>query len=330
MAKALALYSGGLDSTLAILTMLRQGIPVCAVTFLTGFGCYQAESFREAARNAAAQHGFELIARDITQQFIDIVRSPKFGYGKNMNPCLDCKILMLREAKKILAEVGADFIVTGEVLFQRPMSQRRDTLPVLDRESELKGLVLRPLSAKLMKPTTPELNGLVDRERLHDFHGRSRKPQIALAEAFGLTDYPQPAGGCLLTDPLYAVKLRRMLDENPHVSPHDIAMLRIGRHFRLPSGVKIIVGRDDRDNAELKKMLPAGSPELFVDGYGSPLATIVGAVDEEAIMAAAALTARYSAARKLPVVSVTFVSGAVRRVIDVAPASDETIEQLRD
>jgi hypothetical protein len=329
MAKALALYSGGLDSILAILTMIRQGVPVTAVTFLTGFGCYQAEIFREAARNASQLHGFELIARDITPQFIDIVRSPKFGYGKNMNPCLDCKILMLREAKKILTEIAADFVVTGEVLFQRPMSQRRDTLSVLDRESELKGLVLRPLSAKLMKPTVPELSGMVDREQLHGIHGRSRKPQIALAEAFGLTVYPQPAGGCLLTDPTYAVKLRQMMDENPEVSPHDVGLLRVGRHFRLTSGAKVIVGRDDRDNTELEKLLPAGALQLFVNGYGSPLTAILGEADEEAIKTAAALTARYSAARKLPLVAVTCLNGAVHRVVDVAPASDETIERFR-
>lgn len=329
MTKALALYSGGLDSILAILTMLRQGIPVTAVTFITGFGCYQAESFRESARNAAARHGFELIARDITPQFIDIVRTPKFGYGKNMNPCLDCKILMLREAKKMLAEVGADFVVTGEVLFQRPMSQRRDTFPVLEREADLKGLVLRPLSAKLLKPTIPEDRGLVDRERLHDFHGRSRKPQIALAEAFGLTDYPQPAGGCLLTDPIYSVKLRQMLIDHPDASPREVNLLRIGRHFRLPSGAEIIVGRDDRDNAELKKTAPPDVPQLFVEGCGSPLTVIVGRADDEALSTAAALTARYSAARKQSVVTVTCVVEADRRLLEVSPASDAMIELLR-
>lgn len=330
MAKALALYSGGLDSILAILVMLRQDVRVTAVTFLTGFGCYQAESFREAARAASQRHGFELITRDITPQFIDIVRTPQFGYGKNMNPCLDCKILMLREAKKILAEIGADFVVTGEVLFQRPMSQRRDTLSVLDRESELKGLVLRPLSARLMKPTIPELNGMVNRELLHDFNGRSRKPQIALAAEFALTDYPQPAGGCLLTDPIYAERLRRLLQEHTDISPLDIGLLRLGRHFRLDSGVKIIVGRDDRDNTEMQKLLPPGTPVLFVEGYGSPLTALLGVVDDVSIEAAAALTARYSAARNLPFVAVTFINGSEQGVVNVSPATDDFIERCRE
>lgn len=329
MAKALALYSGGLDSILAILVMLKQGIPVTAITFLTGFGCYQAESFREAGRTAAQRHGFDLITRDITPQFLDIVRQPRFGYGKNMNPCLDCKILMLREARNLLAEVGADFVITGEVLFQRPMSQRRDTLPVLDRESELKGRVLRPLSAKLMNPTIPERDGMVDREQLYAFHGRSRKPQIALAREFGLDEYPQPAGGCLLTDPIYSLKLRQLLRECPDASREEISLLRIGRHFRLPSGATVIVGRDARDNAELGAMIPRGAPRFFVEGYGSPLASVIGTPDEEAMQAAAALTARYSAARKKAIVTVTCVAGPVRRTIEVAPATDEMIELLR-
>jgi len=329
MAKALALYSGGLDSILAILVMLRQGIPVTAVTFLTGFGCYQAESFREAGRAAAHRHGFDLIPRDITLQFLDIVRQPKFGYGKNMNPCLDCKILMLREARKLLAEVGADFVVTGEVLFQRPMSQRRDTLPVLDRESDLRGRVLRPLSAKLMSPTIPEREGMVDREQLHAFHGRSRKPQIALAREFGLDDYPQPAGGCLLTDPVYSLRLRQLLQECPDASPGEISLLRIGRHFRLTPDVTIIVGRDERDNTELGAMAPPDAPRFFVEGYGSPLTVIIGTPDGGAMQAAAALTARYSAARKKAIVAVTCVSGSAHRIIEIAPAPDEMIDCLR-
>ncbi|HSW64001.1 MAG TPA: asparagine synthase-related protein [Dissulfurispiraceae bacterium] len=329
MAKALALYSGGLDSTLAILVMLRQGVRVNAITFQTGFGCYQTEAFFQAALATAERFGFELIIRDIVPQFIDIIRTPKFGFGKNMNPCLDCKILMLREAKKLMSGVGADFIVTGEVLWQRPMSQRKDTLAIIDRESGLKGYVLRPLSAILMKPTIPEELGMVRREKLYAFNGRSRKPQIALAEELGLSDYPQPAGGCLLTDPLYAERLRRTIQESPAARVRTILMLRVGRHFQVAGGVRIVVGRDDKDNAELKKMLADDDYRLFVKDCGSPLTAVIGNPSEADLETAAALTARYSAARKLPTVSVTVEKNGRQNTLAVTPAADDLIGRLR-
>jgi tRNA-specific 2-thiouridylase len=194
---AVALYSGGLDSTLAILVVLRQGVEVKAVTFLNHFGCDISDrsSCSKNPFSAAEQFGFEVKLSHLSEKFIEIVKNPKFGHGKNMNPCMDCRILMLKEAKEFMNMTGAAFIITGEVLGQRPMSQRRDALDVIDREAGLKGHVLRPLSAKLMKPTIAEEKGIVERGLLYDFSGRSRKPQIALAEEFGLTDYPAPAGG---------------------------------------------------------------------------------------------------------------------------------------
>ncbi|HEX8948665.1 MAG TPA: 7-cyano-7-deazaguanine synthase, partial [Dissulfurispiraceae bacterium] len=184
MAKAIALYSGGLDSTLAILVAMRQGIEVTAVTFLTHFGCDISDksSCSKDPFAASAKFGFEVKLCHLAEKFVEIVKRPKFGHGKNMNPCIDCRILMLKEAKELMAMRGAHFIVTGEVLGQRPMSQRRDTFPRIDREAGLEGYILRPLSAKLLKPTIAEQSGLVDRERLYGFHGRSRKPQMALAE----------------------------------------------------------------------------------------------------------------------------------------------------
>jgi hypothetical protein len=329
MVKALALYSGGLDSILAILVMRQQNIPITAVTFVTGFGCYQTEHIRDIACMTAKNFGFELITCDITAKFLDIVRLPKFGYGKNMNPCLDCKILMLREAKKLMQQVGANFIVTGEVLSQRPMSQRRDTFPVLDRESGLAGFVLRPLSAQLLKPTEPETCGWVDRQRLYAFYGRSRKPQIALAQDFGLVDYPQPAGGCLLTDPIYARKLRQLLHEKPGATLQEISLLRIGRHFRMSSDVTVIIGRDHCDNAALDAKIPSDVPRLFVEGFGSPLSVVLGRFDAHVLQTAAALTARYSSARIHAKVTVTCMIGEDRSLLEVTPASEDLIERLR-
>jgi len=187
MSKAIALFSGGLDSTLAILVMLKQGIDITAITFLNHFGCEIGDksSCSKDPFAASVKFGFQVKMAHLSDKFIDIVKNPKFGHGKNMNPCVDCRILMLQEAKHFMQITGADFLVTGEVLGQRPMSQRRDTFPVIDREADVKGYVLRPLTAKLMNPTVPEEKGIVNRDLLYDFSGRSRKPQMALAKELG-------------------------------------------------------------------------------------------------------------------------------------------------
>src|SRR6266498_5555079 len=249
MVKAIALLSGGLDSTLAVLAVLNQGIDITAVTFLTHFGCDISDS-SSCSKNpfpAAEKFGFKVKLSHLGDKFIELVKNPKHGYGRNMNPCIDCRILMLSEAKELMEITGADFVITGEVLGQRPMSQQRNTLAMIDKEAGVKGYVLRPLSAKLMDVTIPEKEGLVDREKLYAFNGRSRKPQIALAEEFGLTDYPAPAGGCLLTEPNYSHRLRELLRHNPDPSLSELHLLRVGRHFRLSPACKAIVGRDEKE-----------------------------------------------------------------------------------
>ena len=211
--KAIALFSGGLDSTLAILTILRQGIDVTAITFLTHFGCDISDksSCSKDPFSAAEKFGFQVKLCHLADKFIEIVKNPKHGHGRNMNPCIDCRILMLKEAKELMGITGADFIITGEVVSQRPMSQMRNTIYMIDKEAGVSGIVLRPLSAKLLEQTLPETKGIVDRERLYGFHGRSRKPQMALAKELGLTEYPMPASGCLLTEPNYSYRLRELL-----------------------------------------------------------------------------------------------------------------------
>ncbi len=311
MAKAVALLSGGLDSTLAILVLLRQGIDITAVTFLTHFGCDISDS-SSCSRNpfpAAERFGFEVKLSHLADKFIEIVKNPKYGHGRNMNPCIDCRILMLREAKDLMGMIGADFIVTGEVLGQRPMSQRRDTLNIIDREAGMRGYILRPLSAKLLDETAPEREGFVNRDLLHNFSGRSRRPQIALAKELGLTDYPAPAGGCLLTEPNYSHRLRELLEYTSSPSLNDLHLLRAGRHFRLSPTCKAIVGRDERENGFIESLADAENYLFRVRGVGSPVALLSGAGAEEFSPFAASLCARYSDAKQLPEVEVTVSKG---------------------
>ncbi|HXX81299.1 MAG TPA: hypothetical protein VEI46_07105 [Thermodesulfovibrionales bacterium] len=311
MPRAIALLSGGLDSTLAILVMLQQGIEVTAVTFLNHFGCDVSDR-SSCSRNpfpAAEQFGFRVKLCHLSSQFIDIVKNPRFGYGKNMNPCIDCRILMLREAKELMELIGADFVVTGEVIGQRPMSQKKNTLAMIDKVAGVKGYVLRPLSAKLMPVTVPEEKGLVRREKLYDFSGRSRKPQIVLAREFGLTDYPAPAGGCLLTEPNYSYRLRELLSHTSAPSLNDLHLLRLGRHFRFSPRCKAIVGRDEKENSALESFGDEESYLLWVEDAGSPTALLSGQGAGDFVPFAASLCARYSDARHLPEVEVTVVKG---------------------
>lgn len=330
--KAVALLSGGLDSTLAVLIMLREGVDVTAVTFLTHFGCDITDS-SSCSRDplpAAKKYGFELKLCHLADKFLEIVKNPKYGHGKNMNPCIDCRILMLKEAKTLMELIGADFVVTGEVLGQRPMSQRRECFPLIDREAGLEGLVLRPLSAKLLPPTIPEQKGLVNRENLYSIRGRSRKVQMALAEEFGLEDYPSPAGGCLLTDPIYSWRLRDLLNQNPDPSVKEIQLLRLGRHFRLSPVCKAIVGRNKIENEQILGLADEEDILLRVPNVGSPVTLLTGQCDESAILMAAGLTARYSDARDLNEVGVLVYSKSKEGyTIKVSPLDSDTIEALR-
>jgi hypothetical protein len=291
--------------------MVRQGIEVTAVTFLNHFGCDISDR-SSCSRNpfpAAEQFGFEVKLSHLADKFIEIVKNPKYGHGKNMNPCIDCRILMLREAKELMDLTGADFIVTGEVTGQRPMSQKKNTLAMIDKEAGLKGYVLRPLSAKLMAVTVPEEKNLVRREMLYDFSGRSRKPQMALARELGLTDYPAPAGGCLLTEPNYAYRLRELLSHTPDPSLNDLHLLRLGRHFRLSPRCKAIVGRNERENGALESFGDKESYLLWVEDAGSPTVLVSGEGAGEFIPLAASLCARYSDAKHLPEADVAVIGG---------------------
>lgn len=290
MPKAVALYSGGLDSVLAIRLMLDQGIRVEALTCITPFfGTITRKNPPGLEGNPLV--GFHFI--DITKSFLEVLRHPHYGFGRHLNPCIDCRILMLKHAKAFMEEVGADFVLTGEVLGQRPMSQRRDTLRLIEGKSGLEGRLLRPLSARLLPPTEPEKEGLVDREKLLDLQGRSRKTQIHLAESFGWQDYPTPGGGCLLTDAAFVSKVKPLL-ENGFPDPGILKWLKIGRHFTLPGGIRLVVGRNKSENERIVDM--ARTDELLITptGIPGPVAIVLGNPSRDALRLAASITAGYS------------------------------------
>jgi tRNA U34 2-thiouridine synthase MnmA/TrmU len=331
MSKAIALYSGGLDSTLAILVMLKQGVEVTAITFLNHFGCDISDksSCSKDPFAASEKFGFQVKLSHLSGKFLEIVKNPRFGHGKNMNPCVDCRILMLREARDFMDLTGADFLITGEVLGQRPMSQRKDCFPMINKAANVKGLVVRPLSGKLLPATIPEEKGLVNRDLFYDFNGRTRKPQMALAEKFGLTEYPAPAGGCLLTEPVYAHKLKDLLKHNKDPEYKDINFLRTGRHFRFSPDCKIVVGRNKHENNAILSLADPDDHVLKVEEFGSPTTIILGIATDEAISIAASLCARYSDAKNLASVNVAITANKQKYYLRVKPAGDEIIERYR-
>ncbi len=351
MAKAVALFSEGLDSTLAILTILKQGIEVKAIKFRTPFDIvisqippyppflkgggggiinfHHSLCLSNKEINVAQRFGFDIEICHLADKFIEIVKNPKFGYGKNMNPCIDCKILMLKEAKAVMNMIGADFIITGEVLGQRPMSQRRDSFYLIDREAGVIDYVLRPLSARLLKITSPEAKGIINREMLYGFSGRSRKPQMALAEELGLTDYPAPAGGCLLTEPNYAHRLKDLLTYNPAPRIRDFNLLKIGRHFRFSPLCKIIVGRNKDENETIGSLSGYSDYLLKVEGYGSPITLVIGEITDQALKVAASICARYSDAKNLSSVNVNVFGKGLKCEIKAQPAHDTLLNEYR-
>ena len=276
-----ALISGGLDSVLAAKIMMEQGFDVlglyCTSAFSKSFGN---EQETHAAR-VAKTIGIDLRVADMGQDYIDLVRNPVHGYGKNVNPCIDCKIFMLKHAKTVMREVNAPFVVTGEVLGQRPMSQRRDTLHVIERDADMRGAIVRPLSAALLPPTRAEQDGLIQRGKLLSISGRSRMVQLQLAERYGIKGYSAPAGGCLLTDKNFAEKLRDLFKEKQAVNPTDIRLLTVGRHYRIDAGNKIVLGRNNRENQMLMDLAPHGYHLFMPHSFPGPVALLSGNPTQE-------------------------------------------------
>jgi len=288
MVTGIGLMSGGLDSILATRVLQDQGIRIIGISFVTPF------FGSAAAERAATTLGMELRIMDIARVHLEVVRSPKYGHGKAVNPCIDCHALMFHEAGKVMETEGADFLFSGEVLGQRPMSQNRQSLMVVARQSGYGDFIVRPLSARLLSETLPEQDGRLDREKLLDIEGRSRRRQRELAACYGVMEYPQPAGGCLLTDPGYAAKLKELMRHNPEFDIRDVELLRIGRHFRLDTGDRVIVGRNQDGNEKLLSIKGEADIVFEVKDHPGPITIIPNSASEEAIAEAAAICVRYS------------------------------------
>ena len=291
---AVALISGGLDSVLAAKVVMEQGFEVIGLYFTSAFSkSYGQEQTTHAARVSKAI-GMDLRVVDMGQDYIDLVRRPVHGYGKHMNPCIDCKIFMLRRARTVMQELDAPFVITGEVLGQRPMSQRRDTLNVIERDADMKGRILRPLSATLLPATRAEQDGIIQRGKLLSISGRSRTVQLQLAERYGITGFSTPAGGCLLTDQHFSEKLRDLFADMQTVTPHDVRLLTVGRHFRMESGIKIIIGRDNRENEVLISLAPHGYHLFTPQGFPGPVALLNGTPTQDIKQTVGRLIITYS------------------------------------
>jgi tRNA-specific 2-thiouridylase len=365
--KAVALLSGGLDSRLAIKLIRDQGIDLQAVNFVNCFSLrtYSALARRKApkreqvaatakdsapqtraaqrlserpprrvypVREAAEQLGVPLEVIPISRELMELVKHPRYGYGKNMNPCVDCRILTLGIAKKFMRDIGAAFMVTGEVLGQRPMSQRRDAMRLIDREADVEGLVLRPLTAQHLAETLPEREGWVDREKLLAISGRSRKEQIRLAELYGIRDYPSAAGGCLLTNEGFADKVRDLLaHKDPDLS--DMVLLRVGRHFRLPRGGKAVVGKDKQENRRLRNLARAGDVLFRPHGnLPAPTALLRDSTSDEEIAITADLCISHSKLRTEPFMEIEcfkYESPSDVVIINATAMPREVIDSLR-
>lgn len=336
--KALALFSGGLDSILATRLVMSQGIDVLAVQFVTPFFNYDIlEDVESHKARILEKFGITVRVEDISKGYLQLLHNPEHGFGKNFNPCIDCKIMMFKRAKALLKECGASFLISGEVLGQRPMSQRRDTMNVIERDSDTKSILLRPLSALHMKETEAELKGWVDRSKLMKMSGRGRSQQIALAREYGITDYPAPAGGCILADPILSKRIKQLYGDDSllhraTITVEDVRGLLVGRQLMLPGGGWLILGRDEKDNDKLEKLATPADTLLRMEEWPGPTALVKKTdqyADEEALQKdldiAAGLVVRYG--KKLPAGEATRVVTCYRSDKEVemvaAPFADE-------
>ena len=321
--RALGLCSGGLDSILAGLVLRQQNVEVAWITFETPF--FSADKARAASRAT----GIPLTVQEITPVYLKMLRSPPCGYGKHMNPCLDCHALMFRLAGERMRAAGFDFLFSGEVVGQRPMSQTKSSLRYVEKQSGFNGYILRPLSARNLPETLPEQMGWVDRERLLGLSGRSRKPQIALAAEFGITDYPAPAGGCLLTDPGYARRLKDLFAHQAEVATADLVQLKYGRHFRLDATTKIVVGRTQKENQQIRALRdPRRDTTFKVKDYPGPTVLLAGMPSADNLTKAAAICAGYSKASREAAVDVLTTSPKGQRTLRVTPVAPQEVHAL--
>lgn len=330
--KAIALLSGGLDSTLAVKLMLEQGIEIVALNFKSPF-CNCDGKDREGCKSHAIKvaEDFEVDIKVVHKglEYLEVVRHPKFGYGSGMNPCVDCRIFSFKMANDLMPTVGASFIVTGEVLGQRPMSQRRDPMFLIEKEVGLEGLIVRPLSAKLLPITAPEKMGIIDREKLLGISGRSRKEQIKVAKEFEIEDYPCSSGGCLLTDENFARRLKDYFNHSEKNVWSEMKLLQIGRHFRVSGGLKVIVGRDEDDNRKIAAFKGEGDT-LFQPDFSGPVALAKGELTEEYRDLIGSIILRYGKVRNDETPSVEYRNGSSSgKFLVPAPIKDSVLDEMR-
>lgn len=328
MTRALAMVSGGLDSILAAKLIKDQGIEVIGVCFKSYFFS------EESAKKMTKQIDIPLEVVDFSKEHMNMVKDPKHGWGKNMNPCIDCHAMMMKYSGELLEKFNADFIITGEVLNQRPMSQNRQALNTVKRESGFADKILRPLCAKNLDETEMEKNGLVDREKLLDIMGRSRKPQMELAETFGIKEYPSPAGGCKLTEPNYALRLKEMLslkeNSEENLEENEIELLRFGRHFRVSNKAKVIAARTGAEGVEIKKYIDNKYIAFYASNFTGALVVLTGESTDEDIELAAKITARYSKGKDEETVKIKYGQYGKKFNSEVAvkPITDEELQSF--
>jgi tRNA-specific 2-thiouridylase len=335
----IGLLSGGLDSALACVVLKDAGADVECLHFFTGF-CVTGHNSRVGRRDrpiannalqVAADMGVPVQLVDVADDYLPVVLNPKFGYGRNMNPCVDCRVFMLERAKAHMEKVGADFVFTGEVIGQRPKSQLRGALRAIEKETGLEGRLVRPLSAQLLEPTIPEKDGLIDRDKLLGIHGRGRKRQIALAKKYGITRFMQPAGGCcFLTDEAYSRKFQDVLEHNDgeEIVVEDVFMLGVGRHFRLSSKLKLVVGRDETENNFLEHYTKDHWWGRAAEHPG-PTAIVIGQFSNGDLETMASMIARYSDGKYEDRVEVLFQRGEEKVSITTAPAGTAVLDAHR-
>jgi tRNA U34 2-thiouridine synthase MnmA/TrmU len=318
--KSICVFSGGLDSMLAAELIRAQDIDVVAFFFETPFFS------SEKARRYARCMDLPIKVLNITDRHLKIVKSPRHGHGENMNPCIDCHALMIRVAGEHLEKEGADFLITGEVLGQRPMSQNRKALSIVSAESGMDGLLLRPLSAKRLPLSIPEKEGWVDREKLMGLSGRSRKPQMALATKLGITDYPSPGGGCLLTDIGFSRRLRDLLAHEPFPPVRDLELLKFGRHFRIDQDLKLVVGRNKKENQVMQEISKPGDMRMKTLSVPGPVVMIRGELSPETERLAAILTATYSDAKDREEIDIVLLGNGHEKMIKAGGRKKEAFK----
>lgn len=324
--KAIAMISSGLDSLLAARIMHEQGIDVLGLHCMFRLDPTAPEDIRSRIQSLFEPAGIPVRVDDITAPFFQMVLHPPHGYGKGINPCIDCKIFMFRHAKSVMAETGAQFLITGEVVAQRPMSQHKPTLFHIEKEAGLRRLIVRPLSARILPPTIPEENGWIDRDRLYGISGRNRREQMALADSLNIQTYEQPAGGCILTDPAYAKRAKVLMQHRGKsaLTPEDFNLLRLGRHFWTDTGLHVIVGRHESDNLYMESFRN-GRWAFEPAEVTGPLVLAEGVRNESDIRLAAGITARYCGKNKGDSFRIQYRSPDQSGICEAEPIPDEEI-----